>query len=65
EAGLDSFVALRTVDGADRDFVGRDAVAAARTTGPTRRLCLFTLDDGGIPTGRNAGTDVLGDEPIW
>ncbi|MED5392834.1 MAG: aminomethyltransferase family protein, partial [Actinomycetota bacterium] len=65
EAGLDSFVALRTVDGADRDFVGRDAVAAARTIGPTRRLCLFTLDDGGIPTGRNAGTDVLGDEPIW
>ena len=65
EAGLDSFVALRTVDGADRDFVGRDAVAAASTTGPARRLCLFTLDDGGIPTGRNAGTDVLGDEPIW
>ena len=65
EAGLDPFVALRDADGADRDFIGRDAVAAARATGPVRRLCLFTLDDGGIPAGQDSGTDVLGDEPIW
>ena len=65
EAGLDPFVALLDADGADRDFVGRDAVVAARATGPVRRLCLFTLDDGGIPAGQDSGTDVLGDEPIW
>ena len=70
EAGMDPFVALTTADGTDRDFIGRDAVVAERASGPERRLCLFTLDDGGVPTGRpasghRAGTDVLGDEPIW
>jgi len=72
EAGLDPFVALTATDGTDRDFIGRDAAAAARAAGPERRLCLFTLDDGGTPseardgeTLSGTGTDVLGDEPIW
>ena len=73
ESGLDSFVALTSSDGSDRNFIGRDAAAAARAAGPERRLCTFTLDDGGTPTGNSddgtteSGTasDVLGDEPIW
>jgi len=70
EAGMDPFVALTDADGADRDFIGRDAVVAERASGPGRRLCVFTLDDGGVPAGRRtagdgAGTEVLGDEPIW
>ncbi|MEC8998964.1 MAG: FAD-dependent oxidoreductase [Actinomycetota bacterium] len=65
EAGMDTFVALKAADGSARDFIGRDAVTAERASGPERRLCLFTLDDGGVPAGRDVGTDVLGDEPIW
>jgi dimethylglycine dehydrogenase len=65
EAGMDTFVALKAADGSDRDFIGRDAATAERASGPERRLCLFTLDDGGVPAGRDVGTDVLGDEPIW
>ncbi len=65
EAGLDAFVALTATDGSDRDFIGREAAAIARTAGPNRRLCLLTMDDGGIPNGQDAGTDVLGDEPVW
>jgi len=65
EAGLDRFVALTAADGSDRDFVGREAVVTERAAGPPRRLCTFVLDDGGIPVNRDAGTEVLGDEPIW
>ena len=65
EAGLNRFVALTRADGSDRDFVGRESVVAERAAGPPRRLCMFVLDDAGVPGGREAGTEVLGDEPIW
>ena len=52
EAGLDRFVALDK--GA---FIGRDALAAARERGPTRRLAAFAVEAG--------DADVIADEPVW
>ena len=52
EAGLDRFVKP-----AKGDFIGRDAVVAAREAGPERQLVSFTVDE--------ADADVIGDEPIW
>ncbi len=53
EAGLGRFVQL------DKNFIGRDAVAAAAESGPQRRLCTWVVDVG------NLGADVIGDEPVW
>jgi dimethylglycine dehydrogenase len=55
EAGLDRFVKL------DKDFVGRDALAAAAGAGPERRLLTWTVDT----EPDLAGADVIGDEPVW
>ena len=52
EAGLDRFVKP-----AKGDFIGRDAVLAAREAGPERQLVSFAVDA--------ADADVIGDEPIW
>ncbi len=47
-----------------KEFVGRDAVLAARDAGPSRHLAFFTLDDDrGVEPGQEA--DAIGDEPIW
>ena len=51
EAGLGRFVKL------DKQFVGRDALAAAERSGPTSKLVTFIVDA--------ADHDVIGDEPIW
>ncbi len=32
-----------------RDFIGRDAIAARKEAGPQRKLCTFTLTDRGVP----------------
>ncbi len=57
EANLDRFVDL------DKDFIGRDAVAAVAESGPARKLCTWTVD---IPPGAEEGNaDVMGDEPVW
>ncbi|HEY6334276.1 MAG TPA: glycine cleavage T C-terminal barrel domain-containing protein, partial [Alphaproteobacteria bacterium] len=52
EAGLGRFVDLRK-----NDFIGRDAVLAAKEAGPTRRIATFVVDDN--------GADAQGDEPVW
>jgi dimethylglycine dehydrogenase len=47
-----------------KDFIGRDAVLAAREAGPRRHLTFFSLaDDPEVAAGQEA--DVIGDEPIW
>ena len=57
EANLDRFVDL------DKDFIGRDAVAAVAESGPARKLCTWTVD---VPPGAEEGNaDVMGDEPVW
>ena len=57
EANLGRFVDL------DKDFIGRDAVAAAAESGPARKLCTWTVD---VPDGAEEGNaDVMGDEPVW
>ncbi len=60
EAGLGRFVKL------DKDFIGRDALAAAAGSadGPERRLLTFTVETGDPGRGQ-AALDVIGDEPIW
>ena len=56
-ANLGRFVDL------DKDFIGRDAVAAIAESGPTRQLCTWTVD---VPSGAEEGNaDVMGDEPVW
>ncbi|MCB0993373.1 MAG: hypothetical protein KDB16_20520, partial [Acidimicrobiales bacterium] len=58
EAGLERFVKM------DKDFIGRDALAAKYAPGGPGgavRLVTFTVD---TEPGR-AGVDVIGDEPIW
>ena len=58
EAALDRFVQM------DKDFIGRDALAAKYAVdgpGATHALVTFTVDS---DDGRN-GCDVIGDEPIW
>ena len=55
EAGLGRFVKL------DKDFVGRDALVAAKEAGPTLRLLTWTVE---AEVGE-VGHDVIGDEPIW
>jgi dimethylglycine dehydrogenase len=52
EAGLERFVDLRK-----NDFIGRDAVLAAKEAGPQRRIATFVVDDN--------GADAQGDEPVW
>jgi dimethylglycine dehydrogenase len=52
EAGLERFVDLRK-----NDFIGRDAVLAAKEAGPKRRIATFVVDDN--------GADAQGDEPVW
>jgi dimethylglycine dehydrogenase len=52
---------VRLGDEAKGDFVGRDAVEAAKQTGPKRKLVLFEMDAG---TGDEAA-DCIGNEPIW
>ena len=47
-----------------KDFIGREAVAAAREAGPRRRLAFFTLSDDPESTPAEAA-DAIGDEPIW
>ncbi|MGI9596682.1 MAG: GcvT family protein [Acidimicrobiales bacterium] len=75
EAGLGRFVKL------DKDFIGRDALAAVDPAGevsgagPQRRLLTWTVDTGlvsaaapGAPQPGPAGDaefDVIGDEPVW
>ena len=44
-----------------KDFIGRDAAAAAKEAGPTRTLVSFSMDAG--RGGRAA--DCIGNEPIW
>ena len=44
-----------------KDFIGRDAAAAAKEAGPQRRLVTFDMDAG---TGHDAA-DCIGNEPIW
>jgi dimethylglycine dehydrogenase len=52
EAGLDRFVAL------DKgDFIGRDAAAAEKASGPARKRVGFTVDAG--------DADAIGDEAVW
>ena len=51
EAGLERFVKL------DKDFIGRDALAAK--DGPERRLLTWTVETG------DPAFDVIGDEPVW
>ncbi|MGI9614330.1 MAG: GcvT family protein [Acidimicrobiales bacterium] len=51
EAGLDRFVDL------DKDFVGRDALVAAKEHGPERRLLTWSVEADEV--------DVIGDEPVW
>ncbi|MEM8925529.1 MAG: FAD-dependent oxidoreductase [Actinomycetota bacterium] len=58
EAGLDRFVKL------DKDFIGRDALAAAAEAGPERRLLTWTIETGTGADGDEA-VDVIGDEPVW
>ena len=53
ETGLDRFVSFNK----PADFIGKQAVAAAKAAGPTRKLCTFVVD------ARDA--DVQGDEPIF
>ncbi len=58
EAGLERFVRM------EKDFVGRDALAATHGdggAGGSLRLVTFTLDCEPGP----AGFDVIGDEPVW
>ena len=58
KAGLERFVKM------DKDFIGRDALAAKYAPGGPGgavRLVTFTVD---TEPGR-AGVDVIGDEPIW
>ena len=58
EANLDRFVKM------DKDFIGRDALAAKYADGgpgATHALVTFTVDS---DPGRD-GYDVIGDEPIW
>jgi dimethylglycine dehydrogenase len=45
----------------DKEFVGRDAAAEAKATGPARRLVTFSMDAG---VGDSAA-DCIGNEPIW
>ncbi|WP_040494464.1 GcvT family protein [Ilumatobacter nonamiensis] len=45
----------------DKDFIGRDAAAAAKAEGPARKLVAFSMDAG---TGDDAA-DCIGNEPIW
>jgi len=57
EAGLDRFVRL------EKDFIGRDALAAKHSSGGEGRnlsLCIWTVES---EPGR-AGVDVIGDEPV-
>jgi dimethylglycine dehydrogenase len=51
EAGLGRFVKL------DKDFIGRDALAAVES--PERRLLTWTVETG------DPAVDVIGDEPVW
>ena len=44
-----------------KSFIGRDAAAAAKESGPARRLVTFHMDPG---TGDDAA-DCIGNEPIW
>ena len=58
EAGLGRFVHM------EKDFVGRDALAAKYAgggPGAALRLCAFALDSPAGP----AGADAIGDEPVW
>ena len=56
EAGLGRFVKL------DKgNFIGRDALTAAKAAGPDRRLLTWRVDADPGPD----GVDVIGDEPIW
>ncbi|MCP4084816.1 MAG: FAD-dependent oxidoreductase [Actinomycetia bacterium] len=43
------------------DFIGRDAAAAVKDAGSSRRLVSFTVEVGYGPD----AADVLGDEPVW
>jgi len=52
EAGLDRFVALNK-----GDFIGRDAAAAEKASGPARKRVGFTVDAG--------DADAIGDEAVW
>jgi dimethylglycine dehydrogenase len=52
EARLERFVSLQKPD-----FIGRDALLAARDKGPDRILATFVVDA--------IDADVIGDEPIW
>ncbi len=56
EAGMGWCVRL-----AKGDFIGRDAAAAVKESGPARRLVFFRVDADMGPD----GADVIGDEPIW
>ncbi|HEX9043457.1 MAG TPA: FAD-dependent oxidoreductase [Candidatus Limnocylindrales bacterium] len=56
EAGLGFAVALGGADGRARDFIGRDALVAARAAGPRRRLRCLLLDD--------PRSVALGNEPV-
>ena len=52
EAGLDRFVSIQKAD-----FIGSDALLAARDKGPERILTTFVVDA--------LDADVIGDEPVW
>src|SRR5262249_4370328 len=52
EAKLDRFVSTQKPD-----FIGRDALLAARDAGPRQHLSTFVVEAG--------DADVIGDEPIW
>ena len=53
ETGLDRFIFFNK----PVDFIGKQAVAAAKAAGPTRKLCTFVVDAD--------DADVHGDEPIF
>lgn len=53
ETRLDRFVAFNK----PADFIGKQAAAAAKAAGPTRKLCTFVVDA--------HDADVHADEPIW
>lgn len=55
EAGLGWTIRL------DKDFIGRDAAAAAKAAGQDRRLVMFSMDAGSGPD----ASDCIGNEPIW
>lgn len=61
EAGLGFAVALEGLDGRRRDFIGRDALVAARAAGtPARRLRCLVLDDPRAVTSGNEPVRVGG-----